>query len=323
MKQRIAYIDALKGFIIILVVLAHVIAWSYTDLDGFQSDIAMSWLFQLIYAFHMPLFFFVSGMLAYRSLAHSTLTDIVRKRTMQLLLPYIAATLFVTFILRQEMNYWFLIALYSMHLVTGLSIRFHVHPLILWAVIYGASMAFPQINDIPYLFIPSFKMHYLSFLLGFYLSKHPVWLERMQRNCYPYMLIAFLAVFALPFAFPVIDKYLQLGGVNVMFRFLRSTPMVLFFLFWFKENAEFVCKGRWLPYVGTQTLIIYIVHVFFKFTVPKWGDMLALQMSCPSLMQILYATVITVLLVAISLICGRIIERDCVLSSFFLGKYKK
>ena len=51
MPQRIVHIDIAKGIGILLVVLAH---------NGLQAY--APFLHQFIYAFHMPLFFFLSGM---------------------------------------------------------------------------------------------------------------------------------------------------------------------------------------------------------------------------------------------------------------------
>lgn len=55
-RNRISYIDQLKGIAIFLVVLGHVIEHN-AGRDNF--------LWTLIYSFHMPLFMFVSGYLAY------------------------------------------------------------------------------------------------------------------------------------------------------------------------------------------------------------------------------------------------------------------
>jgi fucose 4-O-acetylase-like acetyltransferase len=57
MKKRLASIDALKGFAIILVVLGHAIQYSGQDFDN-------NVIFRIIYAFHMPLFMFLSGVVA-------------------------------------------------------------------------------------------------------------------------------------------------------------------------------------------------------------------------------------------------------------------
>ena len=169
--KHLEYIDGLKGFAIFLVVFAHVIAWSYGDLDTFQTNIRASWLFWIVYSFHMPLFFVVSGYLAYRSFEHTTPWKMIKKRTIQLLLPYVAIELFVNFVLQQTMNYWFLIALYWMYVVTSVSQKVKLaYPVLLYVLIYGITILFPKLSEIDYLFITSFKDHYLSFLIGFYLS---------------------------------------------------------------------------------------------------------------------------------------------------------
>lgn len=72
-KKRIEYLDAIKGFAIFLMVMGHVIAWNYVDYsriciyDPDQSiNVKMGGVvWQLIYSFHMPLFFMVSGFLSY------------------------------------------------------------------------------------------------------------------------------------------------------------------------------------------------------------------------------------------------------------------
>jgi polysaccharide biosynthesis protein PslL len=74
MSQRIAYIDIAKGIGILLVVLAH---------NGLQ--LVSPFLHQLIYAFHMPLFFFLSGMFFKPEISF---WELLKKRFNSLLLPY-------------------------------------------------------------------------------------------------------------------------------------------------------------------------------------------------------------------------------------------
>lgn len=63
MKQRIEYIDAIKGLAIFLMVMGHAIAWNYDDYNAVcnfhpEQTINVKWgaIWQLIYSFHMPLF---------------------------------------------------------------------------------------------------------------------------------------------------------------------------------------------------------------------------------------------------------------------------
>lgn len=57
MNRRIEYIDTLKGIAIILVVMGHVVQFIWGDRYGSNQII-----FIIIYSFHMPLFFFLSGL---------------------------------------------------------------------------------------------------------------------------------------------------------------------------------------------------------------------------------------------------------------------
>ena len=60
-KNRVAWIDSLKGFAIICVVLGHVLSGSLTAGGVPVSHSFGPHLFQAVHAFHMPLFFLISG----------------------------------------------------------------------------------------------------------------------------------------------------------------------------------------------------------------------------------------------------------------------
>lgn len=57
MKKRIVYLDRLKGFAILLMVLAQVYL--------FPLQMGDSLVFRMIGSFHMPLFMFISGFVAF------------------------------------------------------------------------------------------------------------------------------------------------------------------------------------------------------------------------------------------------------------------
>lgn len=56
MKSRIHYIDRLKGFAILLVIMGHVY--------GMALDLTNEIVYKVICSFHMPLFMFLSGLVA-------------------------------------------------------------------------------------------------------------------------------------------------------------------------------------------------------------------------------------------------------------------
>jgi fucose 4-O-acetylase-like acetyltransferase len=65
-SKRIEYIDRLKGFAIVLVVLGHVTdGYFFGRFDPGSDDIFWT-ICNIIYSFHMPAFMAVSGYVAYR-----------------------------------------------------------------------------------------------------------------------------------------------------------------------------------------------------------------------------------------------------------------
>ena len=91
-KQRDIHLDALKGLAIILVVTGHIIAFSH------PGTVDKSLLFNLIYSFHMPLFFFISGYLVFGRFGPTT-SGWIQKKFVQLIIPYTIFTFFYFFIL--------------------------------------------------------------------------------------------------------------------------------------------------------------------------------------------------------------------------------
>ena len=78
MKKRIAYLDNVKAFLILTVVMVHSLV---STLPGYQSNI----LFRYIVPFNMELFMFVSGYLMYK--ADQPWSKIPHRFT-QLMVPY-------------------------------------------------------------------------------------------------------------------------------------------------------------------------------------------------------------------------------------------
>ena len=94
-SNRLFYVDNLRGFLIILVVLGHCI--QHLDID-FDHNI----VFRYIYSFHMPLFMFISGFVSYKREYHWTS---IKRRFIQLVIPFIAWAM-VSMSLKDNWNYY-------------------------------------------------------------------------------------------------------------------------------------------------------------------------------------------------------------------------
>lgn len=85
-NSRLKFLDVAKGIGILLVVMGHCIP----DASTFQtiSNSSFALLHKIIYSFHMPLFFFISGFLAKQILDSSQKFKIILKKFNRLLVPY-------------------------------------------------------------------------------------------------------------------------------------------------------------------------------------------------------------------------------------------
>lgn len=87
-KQRLIWADALKGWLMILVIVGHAIQCILKD--GCNDN----HMWNLIYSFHMPAFMAVSGWLAFRGSSKAQINNgggylsLCKRRGLQLLVPY-------------------------------------------------------------------------------------------------------------------------------------------------------------------------------------------------------------------------------------------
>ena len=202
--QRLLYLDALKGILIVLVILGHALQF---NIDDYQHV----FLFRFIYSFHMPLFFLISGYLTFKRRYDGVL---IQKRAMQLLIPFVAWACLLPFLENGVFNFkrscnallypdnglWFLYNLFVYCVVFNLSERFarrglRQEILFIFSIVllYLAMIVFRGQFNCSQLcwFLPFFAMGYywhkyefeisgmLTVLLGgVYLAMMPFWMMR-------------------------------------------------------------------------------------------------------------------------------------------------
>lgn len=110
------------------------------------------------------------------------------------------------------------------------------------------------------------------------------------------------------------------GKIFMVYRFLKSTCGVIFFFFLFEKECNKIPFISWFSQIGKNTLIIYMIHVLFKFAIPPVGDAVNNYLDYPVLLQIVYSLPLTVLMIYISLYIKVLFEKDKVISIILLGK---
>lgn len=103
-KKRIIWADALKGWLMVLVIIGHAIQ------TVLKNGCFNEHVFNIIYSFHMPAFMAVSGWFAYK---HNVVEYLMvcKRRCYQLLIPYLSWSLLMWLIGRRTLDGLFLIVI--------------------------------------------------------------------------------------------------------------------------------------------------------------------------------------------------------------------
>lgn len=281
--QRIEYIDAMRGFTMILVVLHHV------SLMGFGVDSAIGrWLIE----FRMPLFFFVSGFVLYKSThkwdIHNALAFLKKKLSVQLLSPFIFFCIYVyiqkkDFVMSladpSKAGYWFTFMLFTYFLIYiacqiffdklrfGHRLRdFTLISLGLFVFVsaYGVSYLFLEKNNLYAGFVGGANLKYfLFFALGTLVKKYFVKFENLLDSS----LLVPISVTAY-FLMNVFYNPINGGGAAFRFSFIlltAGTGIVCVFAFFRRYQNLFNYNqpaGKVLQTIGRRTLDIYLLHYF-------------------------------------------------------------
>lgn len=269
MKERIHYWDNLKGFLILLVVLGHLLEK--------LPDGRISAVYKIIYLFHMPLFVFCSGFLA-----RYDPSKIAKK----LLLPYVALQVISCIgngqpiqLLTPVWILWYLLAL----AVWQVTIPFldlcprRFRPLVLLGAIAAACAAGFD-NQIGYhVSFSRIIVFYPYFIAGYYAKQHPHTLPEspMPQRVLPakaslalrMLSIAVIAAFIgrfLAFAPDIRPEWLyeassyQATHSDFIFRimhYLMAAVTGLTVMIWIPHRKNPL--GVW----GKNTLLIYLSHI--------------------------------------------------------------
>lgn len=277
---RIEYIDALRGFTMILVVMTHVSGWVLDSVNSYSSIMAQ---------FRMPLFFFISGFVFYKNIVwdKSTLISFMRKKIpVQILTPTVFLLLYV-YIKNFPIigvvtdgfryGYWFTYVLFiffvfyisTMFICQWLKLR-HANKEIsllltgLFCYIVTPFLGYYVDEKIILLLLVWHWKYFLFFIIGTLVKKHFSYFQQTldSKNL-------LLLVVVLYFCLNIFDKYVMGYNIvaNIIVEFVCSICGVcLIFAFFRKYSSAFTKEkvlGRALQYVGRRTLDIYLLHYFF------------------------------------------------------------
>jgi len=329
-KQRIEYIDAMRGFTMILVVYSHICSLCLGDMWMGWNDV--------FFLFRLPCFFFISGWLfekTDRQWNYVSIKAIVHHKFMVQIVPTFIFLLllapppeFFSRLGATKGGYWFTFALFEFFLLTIFSEKY----LKKWGVVFALFISVVAFcYDIYYnryfnnlglltdiLGFLSFMTwrYFLFFYVGTWVKRHfdvfviftsKIWVVIVT-------FIAFSVIAILPHSDNVISEYLifAVGGIlglTIVFNFFRSF-------------SSFFTKDRWLgrslQYIGTRTLDIYLLHYFL---LPKFLILYKDQLQAYNnkMFEFLVAMILAVIVIGLCLLASYVIRINHFLGHYLFG----
>lgn len=332
---RIEYLDAIKGFAIILVVIGHVIAWNVNDLEIIVHpmslyDIRIGQIWNIIYSFHMALFFMVSGFLV--SLQGKSSISFLKKKTNRLLLPYVT-TGFIILVARGHYGYWYFLSLFEL-CVTLLLIDFvgkllHyrdnalkeiVVVFLFWGVLFIIHKKFSletSVGD-----FGKFINYYPAFMLGYLMRKYNFIFEKLVgQKFYSGYLIAFIFLLVLHYSYlmPFLPELISKLAINISGIIIQIIGSLLVFQV-FSQMPPKNIQNR-LSKIGFYSMDIYLFHILFVFTIPLMEKYMINNLSFTSYTcgQIVYSSVFASFAIIMSIAMGKMIRKSNILKQLILG----
>ena len=342
-RPRQQYLDVLKGIAIFLVVMGHVVAFQIRGLDH-------SLLFKIIGTVHMPLFFFVSGWLAYKATGVEVYTPkALWKRFKRLIVPMVAvSTLWVLYFPKSGLasplpagfdglwcdtwknGYWFTPVLFVIFLIFGL-----VQPLlqrcrsvlatlgcvvIVSAVVYGIYMLIPA--RLSGILSAELIAHYLPMVLLGWTARRwadsfkAFWLSSKGVTIALILLVPSFYMITWTWEFPWLTPAYAFI-LSVVARFCIAVVGFACVMLWTESAPDCKAVKVW-SLLGRKSLSIYLLHYFFLFPLGMLQPYF-ISLNSALVPMAAFAVVSAAVIIAVVLLVDYILSFSKPLSLIFTG----
>ena len=341
--KRIEYIDAMRGFTMILVVYSHLAFFSFGDDAMGYNDIFMR--------FRMPVFFFISGWVffkAQRIWDWTTVKQILKKKFMVQIIPFAVFFLLYMYVFdilsvdslgNGKNGYWFTFSLFEYFVVyvllvflfqkNAMSDSGELKVLFFVIILSAASFYYSKyygryatelgaLKGVLGLFSFTKFRYFIYFWFGTFVRKHFGRFVELTDNQYfmALVIVVFVSMIVSPAIYSVdygveLVAYLltALGGITLIFTFFRKHE-VLFS----KERA----LGNGLQFIGRRTLDIYLLHYFFlPYNLSGIGDILHIYSNKFINAIIMFA--LSLLLIVFCLFISEVLRLSPFLAHYLFG----
>lgn len=274
MKQRLEYIDALRGLAILLVVFMHVPQYGFgQSIGGYYMEMAT--------LLAVPLFFFISGLFVSLEITPISIKKIGKSLHSILLPTFLIGGLYamlnhISFMdmLQDKFKagYWFTVTLFEFFVIIDMLRLMACKSQRLFFVLligacflcYGLSVPTVQrmYGDIVIAHILGIAQwkYFIFFVLGMFV-KHNAGMIYSDKGG-----LAVVIVFLIVYAANAIGNF-QLNGllynINLLLKEISIVLLAYYVFYTYRSKLSSQTRmGRWLSKIGTYTLEIYLIHYF-------------------------------------------------------------
>ena len=354
-NRRIGWIDALRGFTMILVVFYHVEIFSL----GIGPDYGVNAIVKLL---HLPLFFFVSGFVAYRPQGSWSLADCgasLLKKVRVLLVPMLffgllyattcfagksghtpAESLAIFFNHSEKIGYWFTEALLGMFVIyyafSFLLRRFKptvflgalaAVSLMLYCLTLRSVTQYEHIAVARWLCMYNIFLYFQFFVFGNIVSHYREKVFKALDN--PYVIGAILLLLLLAITVYINRKdvqglYIHTYASKLLaeaIRYLGIVSVTAVFRHYERFFSSETTIGRGLQYIGRRTLDVYLIHWFFFPAIPMVGAFFVAGGNFT--LEVTTVVLLSLLVILFSLIMSNVIRISPFLAYWLLGERKE
>ena len=337
-KPRIAYIDALRGLTMLLVVYSHIQYSGYHSISDFNLCFVK---------FRMPLFFFISGWVLYKESRRwdfvTSKLFIIKKFKVQIISTLIFFSLFVYLFDKNlydvigsfKAGYWFTYTLffYFLFYVTSVYIT-HFKNNSLFEDIVVASVALIVLacyfiakkdpntahqSIYGIIGIPQWK-YYVFFCFGTFVKKYFNQFVSITNNAQVMAVVIvsfFLLLFFEQFIINQIPVFYTISfflygflGITILYTAFRKNEK------WFATNQNI---SRWMQYIGRHTLDIYLLH---NYLLPRNLQMIGefFKNHPNPTIELIVSCTLALIVIGVCLLVSKVLCTSPMLANILFGK---
>lgn len=330
--NRIVWIDNLRFFLIVLVVLGHTVQYTHT---GYGETL----VFRYIYSFHMPLFIFVSGIVCgLKDQLFLGGASLLLKRFLQLIIPFTVynlifsllvgdITAFVYYFVNPAKRLWFLWVLFFVTVFHHAGLYMGVKtkcPKWIAHIIIGIGL-FAISSKFRDFCIPDIAKFYVFYVTACYMAPLIVKIKRGTTllTVSIFVLLAFVIMgYWCDYPYPIHMPFtiIEMGsGFSKSYKMFVAFWGIMTFVLTFRQFAD--KPIRFLTSVGAKdTLGIYAIHMVLLITISFKTVLNPYQIQENMLAYWLGTVVVTFIMICLSECIILLLRKNNILSLLMLGE---